>query len=69
MTLPLELTFMDSTNKEYTQTKDIVLNVKNLNGNNGSEKGATGYFIIFAIVAIGLGIYFWRRKKQKKQKR
>jgi len=67
--LPLELTYMDSTNKEFTQTKSISLRIFSKSDAQKAgmvEKSSIGYTIVFLIVVVGLGIYFWRRRKKKK---
>ncbi|MBW2966485.1 COG1361 S-layer family protein [Candidatus Woesearchaeota archaeon] len=67
--LPLELTYMDSTNKEFTQTKSITLRMFSESDAQKAgmvEKKSIGYTILILIVAIGLVIYFWRRRKKKR---
>ncbi|GAF94025.1 unnamed protein product, partial [marine sediment metagenome] len=69
VTLPIELIYMDATNKEFKQTKDIELRVFSKSEAQKAgmvEKSSVGYTIMFLIVVVGLGIYFWRRRKKKK---
>jgi LPXTG-motif cell wall-anchored protein len=68
VTLPLELTYMDATNKDFKQNKDIELRVFSKSDAQKVgmvEKRSIGFTIIILIVAVGLGIYFWRRRKKK----
>jgi len=67
--LPIELTYMDSTNKEFTQTKSVSLRMFSESDAEKAgmvEKKSIGFTIVFLIVAAGLGIYFWRKRKKKK---
>jgi hypothetical protein len=67
--LPIELTYMDSTNKEFTQTKSISLRMFSESDAQKAgmvEKQGIGYTILILIVVIGLVIYFWRKRRKKK---
>ena len=66
--LPLELTYRDATNKEFDQTEKVELRVLSQSDAQKAgmvEKKSIGFTIIVLIVAVGLGIYFWRRRKKK----
>ena len=68
--LPLELIYMDSTNKEFTQTKSISLRMFSKSDAQKVgmvEKKSIGFTIVILIVAVGLGGYFWWRRKKKKE--
>ena len=68
--LPLELTYMDATNKDFKQTKEVELRMfskADAQKVGMVEEKSIGFTIVFLIVAVGLGIYFWRRKKKKKE--
>jgi hypothetical protein len=70
--LPLELTYMDATNKDFQQTKDIELRMFSKSDAQKAgmvEKRSVGFTIVFLIVAAGLGVYFWRRKKKKQEQK
>ncbi|MBW2981478.1 COG1361 S-layer family protein [Candidatus Woesearchaeota archaeon] len=70
--LPLELTYMDATNKDFKQTKEVELRMfseSDAEKIGMVEKKSIGFTIVFLIVAIGLGIYFWRRRKKKLQEK
>jgi len=70
--LPLELTYMDSTNNEMKQTMNIGLRVFSESDAQkvgiAKERGI-GLTITILIVIVGLGIYLWRRRKKKKGKK
>jgi len=66
--LPLQLTYLDSTNNEFKQNKDvalIMLSSSDAQKAGLTEKSSIGYLIIVIIVAGGIGIYFWRRRAKK----
>jgi len=72
VTLPLELTYMDATNKDFRQTKEVELRMFSESDAQKAgmvEKKGIGLTIVFLIVAVGLGIYFWRRRKKKLQEK
>jgi len=69
VSLPLELSYRDSTNKEFKQEKIVYLRMFSASDAEKAglvEQKSTGVTIMFLIVAVGLGIYFWRRRKKKK---
>ena len=70
--LPLELTYMDATNKDFKQTKEVELRMfseADAQKVGMVEERSIGFTIIFLIVAVGLGVYFWRRKKKKQEQK
>ena len=72
ITLPIELIYMDATNKDFKQTKEVELRVFSASDAQKVgmvEKSSIGFTIMFLIVAVGLGIYFWRRRKKKQQEK
>jgi len=69
VTLPLKLSYMDSTNKKFDQTKEVTLRMFSASDAQKAglvEKQGIGFGIIILIVAGGLGFYWWRKRKKKK---
>jgi hypothetical protein len=61
--LPVDMEYRDSTNKLFTETRNVELRIfsSSSNGNN-----IAGPIITLVIVAAGVGIYFWAKKRKKK---
>jgi LPXTG-motif cell wall-anchored protein len=68
--LPIKLTYMDVTNKEFEQTEDVSLRIFSKSDAEKVgmvEKKSIGLTIVILIVAVGLGGYFWWKRKKKKE--
>jgi len=72
ITIPVQLEYKDSSNKEYAKILELEMplystkEAKKLGFIQGSS--GTGFFLILMIVAVGVFIY-WRKKKKKNAKK
>jgi len=70
VTIPITLTFMDATNKEFTETTNLVLNIYSLK--EARELGLVekpkflAYLVIFVLI---IGYIFYRTLKKRKLKK
>ncbi len=67
VTFPVEISFKDALNEEYTIQKDLTLPLISTS-DAGEEKSNTGTYIFIAIVVVIIGFVVYRKMRKKKAK-
>ena len=72
ITLPIILTFMDATNKEFTRTENLILKTYSLKEARKlglvEKSKLTSYFVVFILI-LGYVVYRFLKKRKLKNKR
>ncbi len=64
--VPIKATYNDATNEEYTTTEDVKVSFAKVKY-DAKSSGSGASTLIFAIIVIGTGYFFYRRWKNKKE--
>ena len=63
--LPINLEYRDANNKEFTESRNIQLNIPDKADLNGRSSSST-WIIIIILIVVGFFVYRWWKKKKKR---